>query len=230
MQRRADRQLAENNSIGYFGTNASGGVYVINSVFRGNRLGVIPNTQSQEKLTPQVESVIAGNLVVANGNEAAPQHPEGSIGNGIVVAGGQKNQIVRNRVEANPGAGILITFLDDFEAKDNLVEGNALIGNGVDLAFAPKQQTQAGQCFRGNIFTSSSPTDIEKGIDCAAAANRPVVTPGFRGGVLAKGPNYKDVPPPAAQTTLPNADTAPAARFEELTPKVDLASIVVPAR
>lgn len=220
--------LAENNSIGYFGTNASGGVYVINSVFRGNRLGVIPNTQELEKLTPQIESVIAGNLVVANGNEAAPPHPEGTIGNGIVVAGGQKNQIIRNRVEGNPGAGILVTFLDGFESLDNIVEGNILEDNGVDLVYSPTKQIQAGQCFRGNTFASSSPVDIEKVIECGADANRAVSGTGFRGPVLKNGPDYKTIAPPAAQPTMPDAETAPARRATELTPKIDLATIVAP--
>ena len=37
--------IAEQNAIGYFGTNASGGVVVARSEFRRNRLGIAPNSQ-----------------------------------------------------------------------------------------------------------------------------------------------------------------------------------------
>ena len=48
-----DAVTAENNAIGYYGTNASGNVYVVRSIFKGNRLGLAPNSQRQELLSPQ---------------------------------------------------------------------------------------------------------------------------------------------------------------------------------
>jgi hypothetical protein len=93
--------ISEKNAIGYYGTNASGDVWVIDSVWRGNRLGIAPNSQEMEKLAPQEGTVVAGNLVVDNDNPLAPAIPEGFFGAGIVVGGGARNMIVRNRVEGH---------------------------------------------------------------------------------------------------------------------------------
>ena len=41
---------AERNAIGYEGTNASGGVYIVESLFTHNRLGITPNSQDAERL------------------------------------------------------------------------------------------------------------------------------------------------------------------------------------
>ena len=92
---------AEYNAIGYYGTNSSGGVYVIDSVFRHNRLGIAPNSQKAENLAPQAETVVAGNLVSDNADPAAPKIVEGFAGGGIAIGGGTRNTVLRNRVIDN---------------------------------------------------------------------------------------------------------------------------------
>jgi hypothetical protein len=52
--------LAENNAIGYSGTNAGGSLFVVNSEWRSNRAGIVPNTLDREELAPQRDAVIAG--------------------------------------------------------------------------------------------------------------------------------------------------------------------------
>jgi hypothetical protein len=221
--------IAENNSIGYFGTNASEGIYVVNSIFRGNRLGVIPNTQKLEKLAPQVQTVIAGNVIANNGNLAAPPHPRGTIGNGVVIGGGTKDVIAKNRIVGNPGGGVVVTDLDDFAPESNTVEGNVLENNGIDLVYAPIKGVTAGHCFRANTFTTSSPDAIETLVACGAPAATALKAPPFKGLVEAKGPSYKTVTAPGPQPSMPDAATAPAKPATETTPTFDLNSVTVPA-
>ena len=70
---------AVDNAIGYYGTNSSD-VKVVQSEFRGNRLGIAPNSQRMEQLAPQARTVVAGNVVADNDNPATPPIPEGFFG------------------------------------------------------------------------------------------------------------------------------------------------------
>jgi hypothetical protein len=85
-----DDVVAEGNALGYSGTNAGGDLKIVNSVWRNNMSGIVPNTLDSELLAPQREVYIAGNLVEENNNRHAPakdlQYP--SIGTGILLAGG----------------------------------------------------------------------------------------------------------------------------------------------
>lgn len=221
---------AAGNAIGYYGTNASGGVYVIRSVFRGNRVGVTPNSQKMEKLAPQSETVVAGNLVIDNDNPQSPAVPKGAFGLGIAIGGGTRNTVIRNRVEGNAGAGIILTDLDDYPPENNRIEGNLLADNGADLAWSVAAGAKAaGNCFTGNTFAASLPADIERVLPCdgsAPAAGTPSL---FRSPAAPPDANYKTLPAPPAQPSMPDAN-APASVPTQVAPKVDLATITVPAR
>lgn len=222
--------VAEANAIGYYGTNASGGVSVVRSVFRGNRVGLTPNSQRMEQLSPQAETVIAGNLVVDGGNRDAPAVPKGAFGLGIVIGGGTRNTVVRNRVQGNPAAGILVTDLETFGPENNRVEGNVVERNGLDLVYAPAVGTgPAGNCFVGNAFGSSSPERIEAALPCdgAVGAGGPFPRPAFT--TVATGADYRSMPAPPAQPTMPDPATAPYAPVPAAAPVVDLAAVTVPA-
>jgi Right handed beta helix region len=223
--------LAERNPVGYFGTNASEGVFVVNSVFRGNRVGVWPNTEadSKEKLSPQTNSVVAGNLIIDGGAPDSPPQAQGANGLGVLVKSGNNNVVLKNRIVGNIGAGVLITDDATFSANTNRVEANVLERNAVDLFFASVKATTAGNCFRGNTFTSSSPPQIEAAIDCAAPAATAIKTPPYSGPGAKNGPDYRKVAAPPAQPTMPNAETAPPRPAQEVVPTVDLATIQVPA-
>lgn len=218
--------IAEYNAVGYEGTNSSQ-VWVIESVFRNNRVGITPNSQSLEYFTPQTETIVAGNLVLDNNEVDAPEQASGAIGLGIAVGSGTDNLIIRNRVVGHARAGIAITVLDEFTPAGNRVEGNIVDGNAVDLAYWQFGGTteRAGNCFVDNTFGTSMPADIETVLACdggAGSLEAPVVP------ALASpdGPRYSDVPAPPAQPTMPGDVTlfGLPPRFE----LPSLADIVVP--
>lgn len=196
--------VAENNAIGYYGTNASGNVFVVNSVFRGNRLGVTPNSQEMELLAPQVETVVAGNLVLDNDNPDAPAIPRGFFAGGIAIGGGTKNAVLRNRVSGHDGFGIGLVMLNEFEPIGNVVDGNVVTGNALDLYYESRIGATAtlDNCFTGNTFESSSPEDVEVSMACGVktlgAAPARAVLP-----VAPPDVDYRQIPDPGPQTTMP---------------------------
>ena len=219
--------VAERNAIGYYGTNASGGVVVASSVFRNNRLGIAPNSQRMEKLSPQAEAVIVGNLVVDNDDPTAPAVPSGYFGGGIAVGGGTKNVIVRNRVVGHLRAGIEFLDLDTFLPVDNRVEDNVLEDNTIDLAYAVRGARDGGRnCFSGNTHGSSVPADIERLLPCGSSpATFDIPEPL----VLGAPPtvDYRNVATPGPQQSMPGSarrTTAGAGAW----PVIDTASIGLP--
>ena len=64
--------VAENNALGYSGTNSGGELYIVRSIFRNNQAGIAPNTLDSELLAPQRGTTIVANLVVDNSNADAP--------------------------------------------------------------------------------------------------------------------------------------------------------------
>jgi len=224
-----DDIVAEHNAIGYYGTNASGGVYVVNSTFRGNRLGIAPNSQDAELLAPQAETVVAGNLVDGRDAAAAPAIPQGLFGGGIAVGGGTGNTVVRNRVFGSAAYGIGLVALGKYQPEGNRVEANVLDDNAIDLLYAPSVGTSAaGNCFTGNTFTVTVPDAIEQLLPCSgtAAAALPLEQP-----VLPVAPptvDYRTIALPGPQPDMPDATTAaPRPAGPPTVPDVD--AIQVPA-
>jgi len=219
---------AELNAIGYYGTNASGGVYVVESTFRGNRLGIAPNSQDVERLAPQEETIVAGNLVVGDGAAAAPEIVQGFFGGGIAVGGGTSNTVVRNRVIGHDAYGIGLVALGSYDPIGNRVEGNVLEDNHIDLLYAPDDPARAtGNCFVGNAFRSSWPADIETVMPCAAHGPGPDVTdPDLPG-----APPAPDGPPPAPPRQPTMADPRVMLAGAAGAPDVpDVGAIAVPER
>ncbi len=121
-----DDFVSENNGLGYSGTNSGGNLAVINSVFRNNRAGVVPNSGSYELCYPERETSVVGNLVYSNNNGDTPAIDVAllAMGNGIVVPGGVRNTIERNRVWDHTRTGIgLVPFLEE-DANDNMPEAS----------------------------------------------------------------------------------------------------------
>ena len=222
-----DNNIAENNAIGYFGTNASGGVVVSRSIFRNNRLGIAPNSQEMERLAPQAEAIVVGNVVTNNDSPDAPAISYGYFGGGIAVGGGTKNTIIRNRVEGHSRAGIELLLFGPFLPQFNRVEGNVLLNNAIDLAYHTEKNDPEGNCFTGNSFTVSQPNDIEKALSCDGpgatfqSVNPPII----------KAPptvDYRTIASPAKQQSMPvsqQRDAAGAGTFTAL----DIASIGLPS-
>lgn len=220
---------AELNAIGYYGTNASGGVYVVDSVFTRNRLGMTPNSQEMELLAPQVETVIAGNLVVDNAALDAPEIANGFFGGGIAIGGGTANTVVRNRVEGHPSFGIGVVRLGMFTPERNTVEGNVLAGNELDLLYLPDPTIDhsAANCFADNEFTTSLPDRIEELLTCPGVRT-PVAPVVWEQTSPPPGPDYRDVPAPGPQENMADAASAPWRSASPSPPAIDLATITVP--
>jgi hypothetical protein len=93
---------------------------IINSTFRLNRAGIVPNTGSYELCYPQRETTIVGNIVYENQNPDTPAIDVAllAMGNGILVAGGIGNDIERNLVFDHERTGIGIVPFPEEGAAD----------------------------------------------------------------------------------------------------------------
>jgi plastocyanin len=233
--------VSEYNELGYSGTNSSGDLFLVNSVWIHNRAGIVPNSLDSEELPPQGEATIAGNVVSSNGNPTAARSetPEfdAAFGGGVVLIGSVGDQVTKNRMEKNTKIGIAVApnpgiQKNVYPSKDNQVTGNVVNTSGmVDLA-AVVPAPNSGDCFAGNTFTSSAPTDIETAMPCTGP------TGDLSSGALdiakfldtshnPKGLPYAKTPLPGKQRNMARATTA-RARPAGAPPAVDLATITVP--
>jgi plastocyanin len=157
--------LAEHNALGYSGTNAGGNLAIVNSEWRENLAGIVPNTLDSQPFAPQGDALIAGNHVHHNNATTVDAKEYGYVpfGMGIVVAGGRDNRVVGNLVEAQATYGIaVIPILDRrlWPSGGNLVEGNVVRDSGrADLGLAAP--SAGGDRFCGNDAGSSQPAAIE---------------------------------------------------------------------
>jgi hypothetical protein len=113
--------VAEHNGLGYSGTNSGGNLLIINSVFRNNRAGIVPNSGSYELCYPERQTTIVGNQVYSNNQPDTPAIDVAllAMGNGILSAGGVNNVIERNLVYDHDKSGIgLVPFLEDVANDD----------------------------------------------------------------------------------------------------------------
>lgn len=217
---------SEYNAVGYQGTNAGGNLVITASVWAHNRVGLQPNSSVKERLAPQTDSVIVGNVIIDNSEARTPRATD-AFGVGIAVGGGSANQMIANRIEGHVGAGIVVTDQDGFTAADNRVENNDLSDNAVDLAVVGAGSPR-GNCFTRNRFTTSTPADIERRYACA-----PESLGGSGTLTLAPGPpavKPAETPTPPAQPTMPDPNRRPTAPASATPPAVDVASVNVPAR
>jgi hypothetical protein len=199
--------VAEQNAIGYYGTNASGDVWVVESVFRGNRLGIAPNSQDAERLAPQEDTWVVGNLVVDNDDAETPVIPMGFFGAGIAIGGGTANTVLRNRVEGHLGAGILVIPLGTYDPIGNTIRENVLAGNGFDLVLRLQEGRPGTNCFSANRFSTSDPDRIESLLPCGTAG-RPWTEGAWVPLIAPPGRSVRDMPLPASQPSMPDAVSA----------------------
>jgi plastocyanin len=216
--------LAEHNALGFSGTNASGDLAIVNSEWRFNMAGIVPNTLDSERLAPQQDALIAGNFVHDNNSTTADskdlEYP--TFGTGILIAGGLNNQVVGNLVENHESYGIaVLPNLDDtlWVTGGNEVRENLVTGSGrADLALGAP--AGGGDCYSGNAFHSSAPPAIELLRGCGSFGARmpggdpaPTVNLGTRfldalDGEFPHG-DWRSQPAPPDQPTMENPATAP---------------------
>lgn len=111
-----DNVVSEYNGLGYSGTNSGGDLYIINSTFRYNRAGIVPNSGSYELCYPSRNSTIVGNLVYDNNGYDNPGISVSLLaqGNGILSAGATRTTIERNRIWKHERTGIgLVPFPEE---------------------------------------------------------------------------------------------------------------------
>lgn len=121
------RDIAANSALGYSGTNAGGRLVIENSVFTGNRAGIVPNSLNNDDAPPPQDgrcpnsstkscTFIQHNLVIGNNNPNVPLSDySAAIGTGIEISGG-KFDTVRGNLIVNQGSwGVLLHDYPDTE-------------------------------------------------------------------------------------------------------------------
>ena len=215
------RVTAEHNALGYSGTNSGGDMYVVSSIWRNNRVGIVPASLDIELVPPQRDAVFAANLITGNSSTTAPAAflPSIAFGSGFLVGGGVRNVIERNVIADHALDGILITsFLDRnfWPAQGNIIRNNRIIRSGrADLALGGPAAT--GNCFEGNQFHTSAPAGLELIHGCGGLRLPLGYDPVALGGVILvraaheehnERPSYKTQPVPLPQPNMPDAATA----------------------
>jgi hypothetical protein len=115
-----DNVISEYNGLGYSGTDSGGELYIVNSTFRNNRAGIVPNSGSYELCYPGRDNTIVGNLVHDNNETDNPAIDVALLaqGNGILVAGSVRNTIERNLVWNHDRTGIGLVPFPEEDAND----------------------------------------------------------------------------------------------------------------
>jgi hypothetical protein len=123
---------------------------------------------------------------------------------------------------------------------DNVVEASGLADIGVGTI--GDDPASFGNCWSGNTFKTSAPTNIEQLAPCATTpgGTAPKGVGDWSAGALdlvaliaSERPpagDYKSMPIPKDQPNMPDAATAPVRSPREGPAKVDLAAIKVPAK
>ena len=239
-----DNVLSEWNTLGYSGTNASRQIFLLNSTWRNNGVGIVPNTLDSELLPPAREVTIMGNLVYNNGRTDVPMRKgEWPVnGNGIALMGNKNSLVERNRVTNHWNNGIFVApILDEnfYTSDENIVRNNVVEGSGrADLALGGP--AGPGNCFEGNEAASSLPPGLETLLSCAGPrfplrmeliaftdlAGRAVQ------GAMVWNPQIEigSVPKPPPQPQMPGGANAPVVPAVEVFAgyPLDLSAIAVP--
>lgn len=234
--------IAEWNGLGYSGTNSSGELYLMNSVWRHNVAGIVPNTLDTELLPPFHDVTIAGNLVHDNGNAGAPSFTAewSGFGNGIILAGGNDSLVLRNRIVNHPANGVAITpnlSANFWMSAGNRVEGNVIAGSGrADIALAGP--ASRANCFTGNGQVRTLPVALEVVQPCGGL-RLPVlfelagsteqlgrIAESELGWNVEIRPDM--VPKPGLQPQMPGGVDAPVSPAVNVFARPDLAAISVP--
>lgn len=214
---------AEHNAFGFSGTNASNSLYLVNSTWRYNGAGIVPNTLDSQRYAPSRGATIAGNLVVGNGNFDGPVNSATwpAFGHGIVLAGGVHHEIRDNVVLDHPGYGIASTpnlHRNFWMPGGSEITGNYVRGSGrADIAtVAPSQN--GGDCFADNDVERTAPRTLQQARPCQGLAVPSVGT--YRDTLLMVGQlghfpgertaqDLGDVPEPGDLAQLPGGVDAP---------------------
>jgi hypothetical protein len=143
---------------------------------------------------------------------------EGLLAGCVVMWDPYENRVIENVVETSGVADIAVSTVD-------------LLGTGVTTE-------GLGNCFTGNTFSSTAPTNLEQLAPCDGAPSggdwsaEALDLVGLFGQPAAAPPAdaYKTTPEPEAQPNMPDAATAPPRPAVDLPGAIDVDAIVVPER
>ncbi len=183
-----------------------------NLVYNHDRAGIaaVPFPEEDASDTPPA----ADELDVPCEETRDDELPEEPVG--LVLWNATGNRIAGNVVEASGLA--------------DLASGTIALDGGLTTA-------QLDNCFSGNTFATSAPTDLETLAPCEGEGSGGDFEAGAFDlmALMAQQPpkppkdSYKDTPEPAPQESMPDAETAPYARFDG-PEKPDVDAIEVPAK
>jgi len=220
--------ISEDNALGYSGTNAGGNLVIRDSIWRNNMSGIAPNTLDSEPDPPEADTTIINNLVENNNNFDAPAHTlqYPTIGNGIVIGGGNNNHILNNRINGHIYYGILILPNIDqhfWQPSGNVTENNIITNSGVaDLALSAL--SAGNNCFSDNKVARTSPPFLQFTHACGSLSARggggdpsvaTVLLDHFMQANLGRYRvrDWKKVPAPAPQPGMPDPTIDPQGIF-----------------
>jgi hypothetical protein len=234
--------VAENNAVGFSGTNASGELTVEASEWRHNGVGIVPNTLEDEPLPPQDGMVIVGNRVTGRPTASTPQSVEfgGLDGTGIALVGALDDLVARNRVTGQRRVGIVVAPNPGIESPlrpslHNQIRANVVERSGSwDLVLAGAHAGD-GNCFQQNGFRTSAPVDLEDAAPCDRAASAELASGSVSVSVLFHRSTTRHpiplptVPRAPAQPNMPGPLTALARpAIGEPSTAVDAATVPLP--
>lgn len=155
--------LAEYNGLGYSGTNSSKEIFIVNSEWRFNHAGVVPNSLDSEALPPVNNVYVGGNYIHHNGvsKDLAPYRtaPWSAHGNGVVLAGAEESTVEQNLIVNNPSSGVMVVSNIDanlWPSRDNVVRDNEILGSGrADVSIGGP--LASGSCLAGDNGDSTIP-------------------------------------------------------------------------
>ncbi|MFB7272685.1 right-handed parallel beta-helix repeat-containing protein [Streptomyces sp. NPDC056244] len=222
--------VSELNAVGYEGTNASGDMYVVGNRLVGNRVGLTTSSDHQEKLLPQRDAVVAGNLIADNQQTQTPEQADGGWGIGIGVDGGSDNRFIRNRITGNTNAGLVITATADLTADRNRITDNTFTANGVDIGWTfPTATRGQGNCLRGNALRTTVPAGLADTASCPVPAKSPTPSGSWASPTAPAGIPFTDVAAPGPQPEFPHATTTGASVVPDVPALPDITDIALPS-
>jgi len=169
---------AENNDLGYSGSNSGGHLTIKNSEFNNNEEGVATQSQNnddapspQDGLCPKGATnpnapvgaqrtnvcwVMTHNRVVNNNNGATPTHPSapGLVGTGISIAGGRHDLVIGNTIANNNAWGILLVPYPATEKPPPVANCNGGVGSGSGETYVCYFDVFANE-IAGNTFSNN---------------------------------------------------------------------------
>lgn len=223
------------NGLGYSGTNTGTNLVIKSSVWHDNRAGIVPNSGNEEQLPPEHGTTIVGNLVYDNNNDGTPAIDDAKLAeyNGILIAGGNDNLVLRNRVLDHKLAGIAAVPNPDttlWLPNGNHIEGNDVSKSGTaDLA----EFGGDGNCFTGNTFKTSKPSNLEQVMPCTGTGVAPTDALDIQKYIDAKKPPSVDyrtarTPPPPKLPGMKRPLTAKPRPANHIVVNVDIDAVPLP--